>query len=654
VGAVLTTVYALTLAPGVTLWDAGEFLAAIHSLGIPHPPGTPLYVALGAVWGQSVGALVGFARGSNLLSALATAVGCAILATCVVRWTSSRSTGVAAGLTAGSVLSVWRSATETEVYALSLALAFVALALADRAGRSGRLRDALLALYVLALAVPLHLSALVIAPGVVLLAATDISGRVERARLLALSGAALLAMALGTVQPWLALVGVLVMFAPALTQGDRSRHVRAASALAAVVLLAVSGVALMYFRARFDPFVNQGNPASLEGLLGVIGREQYDVPPLWPRRAPFWLQLGNLVQYADWQVAFGLDAWVGPSVRRTPFTVLFAALAAAGALWHRALDRRSFRAYLVALASASLGSVLVLNLRAGPSIGIGVLPAGAPHEARERDYFFAMAFALAAVWAAMGAARFGAWLGRRSQRRLAAPATLALAGLPILCNWRAADRSDGGTATLAEHFGAALLEAAPPNAVLFVAGDNDTYPLWYLQQVHGRRSDVTVVTIPLLPARWYREELARRHALLEDDSIRSWRGLDATLAGVAATAQRKGRPRALAVSLPAAQRQALGDAWVMRGLVYVRDRGESHAAHVVPVRFAGDTLLTVAHDSGRVFVDTVATRRIDESRGAAPSDPTESYIAALLRCPGSVYAAVHAGRGSVDPRCNLR
>jgi hypothetical protein len=46
---------------------------------------------------------------------------------------------------------------------------------------------------------------------------------------------------------------------------------------------------------------------------------------LWPRRAPWWLQIGNLFQYVDWQFALGLDQWIGASWFRTPVTILFLA-----------------------------------------------------------------------------------------------------------------------------------------------------------------------------------------------------------------------------------------------------------------------------------------------------------------------------------------
>jgi len=61
--------YGLTLAPTVTFWDAGEFIAAAHSLGIPHPPGTPLYIFLLNVWARVV-PFATFAVATNLFSAL--------------------------------------------------------------------------------------------------------------------------------------------------------------------------------------------------------------------------------------------------------------------------------------------------------------------------------------------------------------------------------------------------------------------------------------------------------------------------------------------------------------------------------------------------------------------------------------------------------
>ena len=65
----------------------------------------------------------------------------------------------------------------------------------------------------------------------------------------------------------------------------------------------------------------------------------------------------------------------------------------------------------------------------------------------------------------------------------------------------------------------ALLEATPRNGVLFVGGDNDSYPLWYAQEVRHIRPDVAVVTIPLLPTRWYREQVAHRFQLLPNRAV---------------------------------------------------------------------------------------------------------------------------------------
>ena len=79
--AALLVVYGMTLAPDVTWWDAGEFIASFHAYGIPHPPGTPLFVAIGHLFTRCFGSILGFARAANLLSALLTALAAALTAT---------------------------------------------------------------------------------------------------------------------------------------------------------------------------------------------------------------------------------------------------------------------------------------------------------------------------------------------------------------------------------------------------------------------------------------------------------------------------------------------------------------------------------------------------------------------------------------------
>lgn len=65
----------------------------------------------------------------------------------------------------------------------------------------------------------------------------------------------------------------------------------------------------------------------------------------------------------------------------------------------------------------------------------------------------------------------------------------------------------------------------PRNGVFIAVGDNDTYPLWYMQEVEHVRRDVIVVTAPLLPAQWARAELRRRHQLIDSSDVVRWFGL---------------------------------------------------------------------------------------------------------------------------------
>jgi hypothetical protein len=232
------------------------------------------------------------------------------------------------------------------------------------------------------------------------------------------------------------------------------------------------------------------------------------------------------------------------------------------------------------------------------------------------------------VWGLWAGA--GAVVVARHARTGAAPALgLALAALPIALNWRAVDRRAEPAASLARRYAVALLGAAPPRAVLLTAGDNDSYPLWYAQQSLGYRRDVTVVTVPLLPAGWYRAELARRHALLgaSDTANAAWRGELATLTAVAASARRAGRPLAASGGIDPALVGPLAPGWRYDGILYAASE-----AHGITV----DREAASAH--ARAF-DAVAAVPAGAHAGAA------RHVRNLLSCPSLV---VRGGRDSAD------
>ena len=644
-GGALLVVYVATLAPSVTLWDSGEFLAAIHALGVPHPPGTPLFVYASNAWAQAFGWLP-FAVAVNLASAVATATSAGCFAWLFTRWTGRALVGVAGALVGGGMAAVWQSATETEVYALATLAVALALVAADVAGTRWSVRHRVLIAFLFGLAVPLHISVLVAGPAVILLASSDRSGAMSVRAALAPAAAWCVAVGMGTVSalPLLAggMLALVASVAPDGQDGTRSR--RAAWLSLLVTMLGASFVLVMLVRARHDPAVNAGFPTTWTSLVDIVARRQYDVPPLWPRRAPLWLQLGNVVQYADWQVALGLSDAPGPSPWRTPITLVFAALGIAGSVWHSRVDRRSWKAMGLLLLCATLGVVTVLNLRAGPSFGWGVLPVDALREARERDYFFALAFLVAGLWCGCGVVALRDRLPR-GMRELA----MLLAVAPIALNWRGVDRRRAPDATLAGDFAHALLRPLPARAVLVVAGDNDSFPLWYAQEVEALRTDVTAVTIPLLGAGWYRAELARRHALLPADVVERWQGLPATLAAIGDAARRDGRPLMVAVSVEPDDRDAVapGEGWRLEGMAYSRLGGG--AASAGPL------------------VDSVSVARAALSRAGAlagdghlPSarDPAGRYVQRLLQCPAVALRYVRAGdsgaRRLLESACNFR
>src|SRR5688572_28464475 len=89
-GVLLFVLYLATTAPTLTLWDSGELLSAVDTLGIPHPPGTPLFVFLAHVWATLLPG-VPFAFAVNVASGVATATACALLARVLLASLGARS-----------------------------------------------------------------------------------------------------------------------------------------------------------------------------------------------------------------------------------------------------------------------------------------------------------------------------------------------------------------------------------------------------------------------------------------------------------------------------------------------------------------------------------------------------------------------------------
>lgn len=649
-GTALLLLYLATLAPDVALWDAGEFSAAASVYGIPHPPGTPLYITLGRAWTVAL-PWMSPAVAMNLLSAVSSAAAFALLAALLARRLGSAKWGIAAAICAGTFYTAWRSSLEAEVYAPALLLAVAILWSAHCAGEAStprRHRNRIaLATYLIVLAVPLHLTTLLAVP-----AAMALASRMSRTGIAAaavIGGAGALAAGVAMPSVAAATAGAVALLAggwrlrpsaqasggsglrrgsaaagPAkhgLASGDRGGGENSPSRIAAALLpvfagsLALTALLVLPIRAAHDPPLNQGAPVTLEALADVVQRRQYAVAPLWPRQAPAWLQLGNLVQYGDFQVAMGLGRGPIPTPSRIAVTLLFAATAVIGARAHLRRDRVGYFAVLLLILGGGPAALAQLNLKAGPSYGHGVLHEEEPREARERDYFFLLAFAGWGVWAGIGAMA----LAERVRSQPLRAACLALPALPAVLNFSSASARGGAGAHVARNVAESLLESAPENAVLLTAGDNDTYPLWYAQMAEGRRTDVLVLPLPMLPAGWFRDELKRRAGLNAipqrvDDGVRQLiREINALGRPVAASP--------LLRSLP--DLDVRGDGWRGRGVVRVLDP---------------DSSIPALPDSSVAKLRSRIERQASVVSAGSPLDPAPRTLGRVLVC-----AAVEAG-----------
>ena len=451
----------------VSWWDCGEFITTSYTLGVGHPPGAPFYQLVAhCVMLLSFGNPLLVAPLSNALSAI-----CGGFTVGLLYWTlcefhsGAPSTSYRLGAAVGALCylfcdTAWFSAVESEVYAMAMLLCSLCVWATARWMRTSNARLLLLAALALGLGVCVHLMVLLVAPAMLLML---VAGKV---------------------------------------------HWRQVALMVPFFLLGLSPYAVVPIRAAANPPVNEGNPASAEAFVSYVRRDQYAKAPLYPRmwrerdsaNHDYWSLgfdgvAGNAVYYVNYQLGYMYGRYlmynfIGRENLKHRCVALFIIpmlLAVAGLF---AMRRRRRQAYRV---------VMLLFLFGGPLLNLYL---NHPcYEPRERDYAYVLSFYAVAMWVGAGAA----WsfdrmcnapaLQRRRVLQWGAAALVWLAPLSmVLGNWSDHDRHRCHSV---HDIAMAHLQSCDNDAILITFGDNDTFPLWYLQHVERQRTDISVHNVNL-------------------------------------------------------------------------------------------------------------------------------------------------------------
>ena len=511
-GLVTFLLYIVTLAPTTSMWDTSEYIAAAYVLGLPHPPGNPFFVLIGRVF-SILPIAPTVAMRINVLAALSSAASAMfwflVTERVLVQWMPRRWQRIVGGslavLIGATAFTVWnQSVVNEKVYTVSLVGLAIICWLTVRwcDDPEGRTADRILVLiaYLLGLGYTNHMAGMLAAPAV---------------------GMAVLIRRPQTLLRWKLLV-----------------------ACAAALVFGLTPFATQPIRAAHFPAINEGEPTgcvteikldctfsalTYERFMYNFNRGQYGKPELGERQAPFGAQLGMYWLYFKWQ--WLRDAYSENPGLQNGLAVFYFILVILGGWMHFQKDRRSFWFFGPLVFTMTLGLIFYLNFKYGHSQALE-LGDSVPREVRDRDYFYLWSFSAISVWAALGlfylwetvASLFGAdevKLGKqtvsepRTRSFLMASPLLAVAFIPLFGNWTQASRA-GQTDTT--DFARDLLNSVEPYGILVTVGDNDTFPLWYAQEVEGIRKDVIVANTSLLNTDWYVRQLLRRPVYEYDEA----------------------------------------------------------------------------------------------------------------------------------------
>ncbi len=317
-----------------------------------------------------------------------------------------------------------------------------------------------------------------------------------------------------------------------------------------LVALGYSTYSLVLIRSNQSPALNENAPTDLDKFYSYLNREQYGDYPLlrghnydnavgnidtrakkyFPRRwnpdenimrnyAKYSSDTHYFLKYQLWEMYLRYFGWnfVGRAgdVQGAPVDVagvegdwsessgypnryygIPLLLGLLGMFYHFRKDMRTFIAMTALFLIMGVGLVIYFNM--------------ADSQPRERDYFFVGSFYVFAIWTGLGV--YGLWEMLKDRFALKETIGFGLAGLIMIAapgnmlrqNYQTHNRHFN---YVAWDYAYNLLQSCDQDAILFTGGDNDTFPVWYLQYVGGVRRDIRVVNLSLVNTNWYMKQL---------------------------------------------------------------------------------------------------------------------------------------------------
>ena len=578
--------YFSTMAETVSYWDCGEFIATSYILGVPHPPGSPLFLIIGRIFSM-IPFSSDIAFRVNLISPLVSALSVMFLYLIIVqlvtlfrgspenseeRWIVYGS-GVVGALIFAFTDSHWFNAVEAEVYAMSTlttaVVAWLILHWAERADKPGNERFVLMISYVLGLATGIHLLNLLALPfmGMIIYFKKRKFAWRSFFIMAAISGVVFIGIYLGIIKGFpqiasviglsgLGLVMIIVFGATAFAINRKKQITSLVLSSAVLVIVGYSTYGILFIRSSQDPAIDENDPETVERAIKYLEREQYGTIFTLPRRYKkeevgsyphkvsvvgrprngntfsssqnyqykfhdlsrqlnfFWdYQIVRMyIRYFLWQFAGrgpAGDTWVsdfgalekrgedGVDWSQFGFPVPFL-LGIYGMAYHFRRDPQRAWSVLALFFMTGLAITFYLNQD--------------KFQPRERDYSYVGSFLAYSIWIGIAASAFFDKMVSFIKRKNIAPGALAagfalllvVPGVMLSSNYHSHDRSGN---FVAWDYSYNILQTCEPNAVIFTNGDNDTFPLWYLQEVEGIRKDVMVVNLSLLNTDWYIKQM---------------------------------------------------------------------------------------------------------------------------------------------------